>query len=152
MMHSVAANLFAYISTFECQTYSNTILQYCIKLDNGHIYCGLQIISRQVMFNAIGNISRYGRHINRDICQETGDPARLRLPAQLSGRWRKKMNWNSVQWGKQIFCTGPIRASNAGQKSPLRGQRTNQGRRKDYLYSLSPQLPKFQQSAAATPL
>ncbi len=49
---------------------------------------------------------------HRDTYQETGDPARL--PAQLSGRWGQR-NWNSVRWGKRIFCSGLTRAAKAEQ-------------------------------------
>ncbi len=50
--------------------------------------------------------------------------------AQLVGRWGQG-NWNSVRWGKNIFCTEQTKAAEAEQKSlvPTRqAQRTNQGR------------------------
>ncbi len=65
------------------------------------------------------------------------------------------MKWNSVRWGVEYFCTGPTRAAKAVQKSLVtawRAQRTNLRQYPFHMYSLSPQLPQFQQSAVATTL
>jgi hypothetical protein len=37
--------------------------------------------------------------------------------AHLAGRCGK-INWNSLQWGKIYFCTGPTRAAKAGPNDP----------------------------------
>jgi hypothetical protein len=54
---------------------------------------------------------------------------------------------------KILFCAGLNRAAKAGEKSILQGQLaqgTNPGSLT--MYSMSPHLPQFQQSAGATPL
>jgi len=57
---------------------------------------------------------------------------------------------------KKIFCTRPSRAAKPGQKSLVlsrRAQWTNQPRKNLFhIFSLSPHLTQFQQSAWATPL
>ncbi len=78
------------------------------------------------------------------------------LPSLLGDGWRRQRNWNSVGWGKNIFCTGPTRAAKAEQKSlvPARqAQRTNQGRT-PFICTLwvSVHLSFNSQQGQATPL
>jgi hypothetical protein len=58
--------------------------------------------------------------------------------------------------GEEInICTGPTRAAKAEQKSPVTGttSQTDQPRKDPFhLSSLSPNSPRFQQSAVVTPL
>jgi hypothetical protein len=64
-----------------------------------------------------------------------------------------ELKWSTVR--KNILCTGPTGAAEAEQKSlvPARqAQQTNQEEGLLSLYSLSPHLPQFQQSAGTTPL
>ncbi len=62
--------------------------------------------------------------------------------------------WIEIAYGEEkLYCTVPTRAAKVGHKSLVLARqvhRTNQG--KIHLYSLSPHLPQFQQSAGATPL
>jgi hypothetical protein len=56
---------------------------------------------------------------------------------------------------KTIFCTGPTRATKAGQKISCTRTKSpmNQSRKGPcHLYSLKPHLPQFQQLAGATPI
>ncbi len=62
--------------------------------------------------------------------------------------------WATVSGEEKIFCTGPTRAAKAGQQSLVPARGTQQPTKKGpfHLYSLSPHLPQFQDSAEATPL
>ncbi len=73
------------------------------------------------------------------------------MVAQLAERWGQKIA--NVNGEEEIFCIEPTRAAETEQKSivPTRqAPRTNQGRTLFHLYSLSPHLPQFQQSAEST--
>jgi hypothetical protein len=65
---------------------------------------------------------------------ETGDPARL--PAQVAGQYFVL----SSQGRTKIYCTGTTSPKKQPRKDPF------------HMYSKSPHLPQFQQSASATRL
>jgi hypothetical protein len=87
-------------------------------------------------------------HKTRDTYYETGESAGL--PAQLSER-RGQMKWKSVRWGKKYSVLG--RQEQQRQNKNLLYQQdkpANQTRKALFhLYSMSPYLPQFQQSAGA---
>ncbi len=64
------------------------------------------------------------------------------------------MKWNSVRWGKNIFFV-LSRLEQAEQDKNLlyrHVEPTNQVKDPFHMFSLSPQLPQFQQLAAAASL
>jgi hypothetical protein len=81
----------------------------------------------QVLYNDIPNCRKGWRrasnpetHTKRQANQHGCLPT-----AQLAGRWGQR-NWNSVWWGKKLFCTGPTRAAKAEQNIFYRHDKPNE--------------------------